>query len=168
MHKIGFGSVVPCVALLTACSAAAPHPSRSQLLERGAYLVKVADCGGCHSGPDAYDRLDGAGKGFEVPDVGVFYAPNLTPHPTAGIGRWTEAQIVRALRTGEIPDGRMLSPAMPWKRAYSNFTDEDAGAIAAYLKSLTPSDHVTPGPATPATAPYPYRTISVPKGTSPS
>jgi cytochrome c553 len=91
----------------------------------------------------------------------VFYPPNLTSHPDAGLGRWSAQDIVRAVRTGVRPDGRQLAPAMPW-HAYSALTDQDAAALAAYLKSLPPSPNRVPGPATKDTAPRPYLTIVPP------
>ena len=135
-------------------------------IERGRYLVAIMDCAGCHntgafSPHPEQGYLEGGTIGFEVPGLGVFYPPNLTPHPDAGIGRWSEAEIVATIRTGRRPDGRELAPAMPW-HAYSRLTDADAAAAAAYLKSLPPSDHRVPGPATPQTAPAPYLTVRTP------
>ena len=61
------------------------------------------------------------------------------------MGKGTAKQIVTALTTGKIPDGRVLAPIMPW-RAFSQLTKRDAYAIAAYLKSLPPVKHKVPGP----------------------
>lgn len=137
-------------------------------VERGRYLTTVMGCVDCHNvgsfGPDPDEgHLQGGTIGFEMPGMGVFYPPNLTPHPEAGLGRWSEAQIVAALRTGRRPDGRELAPIMPW-RNYRILSDADAAAIAAYLKSLPPSDHRVPGPSTTATAPQPYMSLHPPAG----
>ena len=70
---------------------------------------------------------------------------NLTPDKETGLGGWTSDQIVTAITTGKIPDGRMLSPIMPWP-ALSKLTHEDALAIAAYLKSLPAVKNAVPGP----------------------
>lgn len=136
-------------------------------VERGRYLATVMACADCHNvgsfGPKPEEGyLQGGTVGFDVPGLGIFYPPNLTPDPAAGIGKWSKEEIVTALRTGKRPDGRILAPAMPW-HSYSALTDEDAGAIAAYLKSLAPSAHRVPPPATKATAPQPYLTV-VPPG----
>ena len=141
-------------------------PSPAAPIERGRYLVAIMDCAACHNqgsfGPQpAAGYLEGAEVGHEVPELGVFYPPTLTPHPEAGLGRWSEADIVDALRTGRRPDGRELSPAMPW-RSYAALTDADAQAIAAYLRSLPPSAHRSPAPATAETAPRPYLTMRTP------
>lgn len=135
-------------------------------VERGRYLTTVMGCVDCHNvgsfGPHPEEgHLQGGTVGFEMPGRGVFYPPNLTPHPEAGIGRWSEAEIVTALRTGRRPDGRELAPIMPWPN-YRILADADAAAIAAYLKSLPPSDHRVPGPATAETAPRPYMTVRPP------
>jgi mono/diheme cytochrome c family protein len=133
---------------------------------RGKYLAAIMDCAGCHNvgsfspKPDE-GYLQGGTIGFEVPGMGVFYPPNLTPHPDAGIGKWSEDDIVKAVRTGQRPDGRILAPAMPW-HAYSHLTDEDAKALAAYLKTLRPSPHMVPGPSSKENAPQPYLTVAPP------
>ena len=62
---------------------------------------------------------------------------NLTPDKETGLGDWTSEQIIAAIRTGKTPEGRDLSPVMPYA-AFSHLTDADAEAIAAFLKSLPP------------------------------
>lgn len=137
------------------------------LVERGRYLVSVIGCGDCHTPgalagrPDMAHPLTGSEVGFEVPGLGVFYGPNLTPHREAGLGRWSRAQIVTAFTHGQRPDGRELAPVMPW-RNFANLTPGDAQAVAAYLQSLPPSDHRAPGPTTAARATSPYMTVRVP------
>ena len=139
---------------------------QSHAVERGRYLVSIMDCAGCHnigsfSPKPEEGHLQGGTIGFEVPGMGVFYPPNLTPDRDAGIGKLTETDIVTAVKTGRLPDGRILSPAMPW-RAYAHLTDEDAKALAAYLKSLPPSPHAVPGPSSRDNAPQPYLTVAPP------
>ena len=146
---------------VTVASAADP-------VARGRYLITVMGCVDCHNtgsfGPNPQQgHLEGGTIGFEMPGMGVFYPPNLTPHPEAGIGRWTEDQIIAALRTGRRPDGRELAPIMPWPN-YRILEDADARAIATYLKSLPPSDHRVPGPSTTGNAPQPYLTVHPPAG----
>ena len=147
---------------------AAPAPAASDVVARGRYLTTIMDCAGCHdTGALAGQRtspgaLAGADHGFEVGPTGVFYPPNLTPHPEAGLGRWSEQQIVAALRTGVRPDGRVLSPVMPWPN-YAALTDADAAAVAAYLKSLPASDHRAPAPTTAAQAHAPFHRMYAPR-----
>src|SRR5262245_25548205 len=120
-------------------------------VERGRYLVTVAACTDCHTPgsfvgmPDTMRFLGGSEVGFEIPGLGVFHPPNLTPDAETGLGKWTEAQIVTAFTTGLRPDGRMLAPIMPWMQ-YANLAPEDAMAIAVYLKTLSPVVNKVPGP----------------------
>lgn len=131
-------------------TALAPAAS-SRDLERGKYLVTLGGCLDCHTPgyffgkPDMSRYLGGSEVGFEVPGLGVFYGPNLTPDKETGLGDWTADQIIAALRTGQRPDGRILAPVMPW-RQFSHLTDADAAAIAAYLKSLPAVKNKVPGP----------------------
>jgi mono/diheme cytochrome c family protein len=137
-------------------------PARAdERIERGAYLARIMDCGGCHTPgvllgkPDHGRMLGGSEVGFQLPGLGTFYPPNLTPHET-GLGAWSENEIVTAIRTGVRPDGRTLAPIMPW-HSYAALTDEDADALAGYLKTLTAVDHRVPALVAPdakATAPF--------------
>ena len=113
---------------------------------RGRYLVTIMSCNDCHTpgylygAPDTSRRLSGSDLGWTGP-WGVVHARNLTPDTTTGIGKWTIDQIVTALRTGNTPDGSQLAPIMPWMN-YSDILDQDdAVAIASYLKSLPPIVH---------------------------
>lgn len=144
----------------------AQQAAAADAVARGRYLVAIMDCAGCHNKGSFSPKpeegyLEGGAVGFEVPGLGVFWPPNLTPHPQAGLGAWSEADIVRALKTGTRPDGRQLSPAMPWP-AYSKLSDADVRAVAAYLKSLPPSPNQVPAPAQPAQAKAPYMTVKAP------
>jgi mono/diheme cytochrome c family protein len=138
-------------------------------VERGKYLVGIMDCNGCHTPgtmagkPDPSKHLAGSDIGFEIPDLGFFYPPNLTPDHATGIGAWSEQDIVTALRTGTRPDGRELAPVMPW-RSYAALSDEDVRAVAAYLKRLPPVEHAVPRLTGPSeTPPAPYFTVVMPK-----
>jgi mono/diheme cytochrome c family protein len=127
-------------------------------VERGRYLVTLGNCTDCHTPghflgkPDMARHLGGSEVGFEVPGLGVFYGPNLTPDKETGLGNWSVADIIKAIRTGVRPDGRVLVPAMPWP-AFANLTQSDAEAIAAYLKSLPAVRNQVPGPFGPSQTP---------------
>jgi mono/diheme cytochrome c family protein len=120
-------------------------------VERGRYVVQIAGCSDCHTPghflgkPDQARFLGGSDVGFEIPGVGIVYGPNLTPDDATGLGTWSTDQIVAAIRTGATPEGRGLVPVMPWPNL-SALTDDDAYAIAAYLKSLDPVINDVPGP----------------------
>jgi hypothetical protein len=96
--------------------------------------------------------LGGSDVGFALPGAGVFVGPNLTSDKETGLGGWTAPQIVAAITTGTLPDGRILAPVMPW-RDLSHLTKSDALAIAAYLKSLPPVSHKVAGPFGPTETP---------------
>jgi mono/diheme cytochrome c family protein len=119
--------------------------------ERGKYLVTLGSCTDCHTPgyffgkPDMARYLGGSEVGFEIPGLGVFHGPNLTPDNETGIGNWTVAQIVTAIQAGKRPDGRELAPIMPW-RAFANMTKDDATAIAVFLKSIPSVKNKVPGP----------------------
>jgi len=114
-------------------------------VERGAYLVTtIGSCGNCHSPRDAGGHIVpgtelSGGFAFED-DVGHVVGPNITPDLGTGIGTWTEAQIVTAMRDGRRPDGTLIGPPMPIS-VYRHLSDTDVTAIAAYLRSLKPVRH---------------------------
>ena len=154
----------PCALALVfaAASGSAQQQPKQRQLPRGEYLATIMDCGGCHTGgvlagqPDPKLHLAGSDIGFGVPGLGVFYPPNLTPDRETGLGSWSEADIVRAVRQGVRPDGRELAPVMPW-RNYAALTDEDARALARHLKGLAPVRNATPQiTGVSETAPAPY------------
>ena len=116
--------IATAVALVLAATAAqAADPAA----ERGKYLVSIAGCNDCHTPgyflgkPDMARFLGGSEVGFEIPGLGVFHGPNLTPDKETGLGNWTDEQILTALQKGARPDGRMLAPIMPW-HAFANLT----------------------------------------------
>jgi mono/diheme cytochrome c family protein len=142
-RKIAAAAAV-CAAVVVAVTGGAG--SAETLVERGAYLVTtVAACGNCHTPRDAAGKpiakMALAG-GFEFDDgpIGHVVVRNITPDPETGIGKWTEAEIVTALRKGRRPDDTVIGPPMPI-RFYRQISDRDAAAIAAYLRSLKPISH---------------------------
>lgn len=114
------------------------------VIERGRYLVTgPAHCGDCHADPtytgDGDAPMSG-GNEWHLP-VGVIRAPNITPDPETGIGRYTDAEVARVLREGVHPTGRAMVPFMP----FANLSDEDLTAIVSYLRTLPPVRHAVPG-----------------------
>ncbi|MFV3127505.1 c-type cytochrome [Niveispirillum sp. KHB5.9] len=156
----------PALALSLLLAAAIDAPARDTA--RGAYLVGIMGCGDCHTAgtmqgkPDMARPLGGSDVGWQVPGMGVFVGSNLTPDRETGLGAWSDAEIVTALRTGVRPDGRQLAPVMPYM-GYKNMTDADADAIVAYLRSLKPVSTKVPGPFGPTEKPtLPYFTLVMP------
>lgn len=121
----------------------APKPD-PKVLARGEYLVSILGCNTCHmgAGPQGPDPTKPFAGGLEIPEkVGTWRGPNITPHMGSGIGNWTEAQIVAAVREGVRPDGSKLLPVMPYLN-YNRMTDADAMALATYMKTVAPIDNV--------------------------
>ena len=80
---------------------------------------------------------------------GVSFTANLTPDKETGLGDWTEAQFIAAIRTGKHQGkGRAILPPMPYP-AYANLVDEELEAIWAYLRSLAPVKNRVPQPIDP-------------------
>ncbi|MHB0968904.1 MAG: c-type cytochrome [Thermoanaerobaculia bacterium] len=108
--------------------------------ERGEYIVRsVAVCGACHAADPKRD-VDGplsGGMEFRNWRIGTARAANLTPDQSTGLGSWSDAEIVRALRNGQRKNGRLLAPVMPYEW-FHEMSDSDALAIARYLRSLPP------------------------------
>jgi mono/diheme cytochrome c family protein len=109
--------------------------------KRGEYLAKAGGCLGCHTveEKDAKEKPVpfAGGRALKTP-FGTFYGPNITPHPEAGIGRWTEADFMRAMREGKRPDGANYFPAFPYP-SFTRITDADLRDLFAYLRSLPSS-----------------------------
>lgn len=104
------------------------------LVERGAYLVKMADCLACHTDETAKGRPYAGGLAIATP-FGTVYSPNITPDPEYGIGQWSDAEFVRALREGIRPDGAYYYPVFPYNY-FNKMSLDDALAIKAYLETV--------------------------------
>lgn len=115
---------------------------------RGRYLATLGHCLECHSPMDKgvfdYGRLGAGGRVFNAELVQGFpsgwtgsTAANITPHPTAGIGAWTDDEIKRAISQGISRDGRKLKPPMGISY-YAKLSPADLNAIVAYLRTLKP------------------------------
>lgn len=123
-------------------------------LARGQYLVHhVSICLDCHSeraqtqyGLPFKKGREGVG-GFiwskKIGFPGTLAAPNLTPDPETGLGRWTDGEILRAIREGVDREGKALFPIMPYGHL-RNLSDEDAKSIVAYLRTLEPRHYERP------------------------
>jgi mono/diheme cytochrome c family protein len=105
--------------------------------KRGEYLAKAGGCVGCHTEDKEGAAPFAGGRALKTP-FGTFYGPNITPDKNAGIGGWTEADFMRALRQGERPDGSNYFPAFPYP-SFTKITDGDMRDLWAYLRTLQPS-----------------------------
>jgi mono/diheme cytochrome c family protein len=105
--------------------------------KRGEYIAKAGGCLGCHTEEKEKAAPYAGGRALKTP-FGTFYGPNITPHPEAGIGRWTDADFVRALREGRRPDGAHYFPAFPYP-SFTLIADADLRDLWAYLRTLPAS-----------------------------
>lgn len=112
-------------------------------LERGRYLVDgIGVCVNCHSPRNNEGHVDrsmyfaGGTQLFRSSSYEVF-GSNLTPDPETGIGKWTAADIKRAITEGRRPNGMQLAPNMRYN-LYRIMTPADLDAVTAYLQSLPP------------------------------
>lgn len=104
----------------------------ANLIARGEYLTKAADCVACHTTKEG--KPFAGGLAFKTP-MGTLYSPNITPDKETGIGSWTDEEFLRALHEGKGKNGENLYPAFPYT-SYTLLTDDDVKAIKAYLFSL--------------------------------
>lgn len=148
-HRAPRISAVLLTVALAACAATPPPlPALSAssvgdtagLVARGEHLVRnVSVCGHCHAALPARDADAALSGGAEFRNwrLGTIVASNLTPDSATGIGAWSEAELVRAIRTGVDREGRLMAPVMPYEWL-GNMSERDALAIAVYLKSRPP------------------------------
>jgi hypothetical protein len=130
--------------------AATALPPYQPNLANGLTTFNAGGCSSCHAVPNQPDRLK-LGGGLAIPSpFGTFYAPNISPDPNDGIGRWSEADFVTALLKGTSPEGTHYFPALPYT-SYQHAKLDDVRDLFAYLKTLTPvagrvRDHDVPFP----------------------
>jgi mono/diheme cytochrome c family protein len=117
---------------------------RVALVARGRYIYSVASCALCHN-------PNGAG-GFKVSwkPMGTLWARNITPDVETGIGKWSDAEISRAIRSGVSRDGYQLHwQGMIWDHA-SNWDEEDLRAVIAFLRTMPAVKNKVPADRPPA------------------
>jgi hypothetical protein len=98
----------------------------------------------CHTPPGdgkPFDMSRAYGGGRELPDFEKPGAPtvsrNVTPDPENGIGKWSDAELKRAITAGIRADGTRLTRTMPFDW-FAKIAPADLDAIVAYLRSLKP------------------------------
>jgi mono/diheme cytochrome c family protein len=104
-------------------------------LDNGRLLFAVGGCASCHMVPGQDDRTRLGGGVVLKTGFGTFHPPNISPDPKDGIGGWTLADFVRAMRDGVSPQGHHYYPAFPYT-SYRNMSDTDLADLFAYLKTL--------------------------------
>lgn len=122
-------------------------------ISRGKYLFHAAGCAGCHTDKKNKSAPLAGGRKLKTP-FGVFYSPNITPDPDNGIGNWSDADFIRALRLGIAPDGQHYFPVFPYP-SYTGITDADLIDIKAYIFTRPPAP--TPNKPHDVAAPFGWR-----------
>lgn len=117
---------------------AGPASAQGGDAKRGEYIFAAGGCAGCHTDTKNNGQLLAGGRELKTP-FGSFYGPNITAHPTAGIGTWSDADFIRAVRLGRRPDGAHYFPVFPYT-SFTKILDADLVDLKAYIFSLPQSD----------------------------
>lgn len=131
------GLAVFWVATSPATVSASVLAARAPDLANGRTMLYAGGCPACHATPDQDDRTRLGGGSAIKSAFGTFYAPNISPDPNDGIGRWSEADFVTALTKGTSPSGQHYYPVFPYG-SYQNMALADVRDLFAYLKTLPP------------------------------
>jgi len=89
---------------------------------------------GCHTSSDG--PVGAGGAAIKTP-FGTFYGTNITPDSDTGLGNWSDAEVVAAIRAGDIRGRGVAAPVMPYP-LYAGMSDADVQDLVAYLRSLPP------------------------------
>ena len=127
-------SIVAALPLAAVLLASAHAANNTDLVQRGEYLARAADCIACHTSNKSQPYAGGVP--FPTP-FGTIYSSNISPDKEHGIGTLTEAEFIGAVREGVSKGGKHLYPAMPYT-SYTQMTDDDVKAIRAYLLTVKP------------------------------
>jgi mono/diheme cytochrome c family protein len=116
-------------------------PKHTADLGNGERMFHAGGCVSCHSSvPDGSDQpVLGGGLEMDTP-FGIFRVPNISPHPTSGIGRWSLPDFISAMQKGVSPDGRHYYPAFPYP-SYSRMSFEDLIDLKFYLDTLPSAEN---------------------------
>ena len=138
-------------------SAAEEGTPGSTPVERGQYLTRASDCEVCHTAPGGMPYA--GGRAFKLPGMGVVYSTNITADKQHGVGAWSDAEFVAAVKQGVSPGGKHLYPAMPYP-AYARLSDQDVRDIRAYMATLPTSASIPP--ENKLRFPFSYQTLTLP------
>ncbi|MGF9566042.1 cytochrome c [Neorhizobium sp. JUb45] len=115
-----------------------PNPAKSAEWNRGAYLAEALEhCGTCHTPRNGFMAED-TGQPLAGGAIGPWFAPNITSDKVAGIGGWSDGDLIQYLKTGNVAG--KAQAAGPMAEAVENslqyLPDEDLRAIVTYLKDV--------------------------------
>ena len=114
-------------------------------LKNGRAMFFAGGCASCHAAPASErcddpkikDKFELAGGRCLKTDFGTFYVPNISPDKESGIGGWTNAQFIKAMREGISPEGHHYYPAFPYT-SYQRMSDKDLIDLKAFIDTLPP------------------------------
>lgn len=122
------------IALLGTMLLAVPARADDPSAERGRYIFDAGGCLACHTDEKAGIAPLAGGPPLTTP-FGTFYAPNITPDPAAGIGRWSAEQFRNAMRDGVGPQGQHYYPVFPYP-TYTKMAERDLNDLWTFLKTI--------------------------------
>lgn len=124
------------------------QPPGDDPMKQGEYMANLMLCSHCHwtpnkdfTAPAGPDKMFSGGLPMEMPPLGTgtLYAANITSDPATGIGKWTEDQVLAALKTMQKPDGKMIQgPMLFMQGMWSQLDEKDLKNVAAFIKKLPP------------------------------
>ena len=135
-------------AMLQQITAYGAGSAETDPIKRGMYLAEAGDCIACHTAKGG--KPFAGGLELNTP-FGVIVASNITPDKQYGIGDWTDAEFLHAVKDGVAPHAKLLYPAMPYN-LYSRVTDKDLLDIRAYLNTIPAVNEAPP----PNRLPFPF------------
>lgn len=138
LYHLPFLRMIPPEQIISGATAGLPtpdttalgSPQRAAMVVRGRYIYSVASCAICHNANGS------GGPKVSWKPFGTLWVRNITPDAETGIGRWSDPEISRAIRSGVSRDGYQLHwQGMIWDHA-SNWDEEDLRAVIAYLRAM--------------------------------
>ncbi len=113
-----------------------PAAQAGAAVQRGQYIFRATGGCGCHTDTPNKGPFLAGGRAIRTP-FGTFFGTNITPHAQTGLGKWKEADFVRAMTQGVAPDGSHYFPVFPYT-SFTRMTREDLADLWAYLRSVPP------------------------------
>ncbi|MBP1849187.1 molybdopterin cofactor-binding domain-containing protein [Rhizobium halophytocola] len=133
LSAVGLATLSPIRPAIATIERPDPSVFSPASIERGRLVAAAGGCAVCHVGADG--RGYAGGRAFDTP-FGTVRAANISPDAAHGIGGWSYAAFVRAMREGISRDGSHLYPVHPYT-SFVNVEDKDLQDLYAYMMSGT-------------------------------
>lgn len=123
-------------------SAQSAEPDQRDL-ENGKTMFLAGGCTSCHAAPASAkcddpktkDKFSLSGGRCLKTKFGTFYVPNISPDKESGIGGWSDADFVKAMKEGTSPEGENYYPAFPYT-SYQRMREKDLLDLKAFMDTL--------------------------------